>query len=50
MSKSLNNFFTVRDVAKEFDYDVIRFFMLRALITEIPSISVTNCFARHVRD
>ena len=30
MSKSLNNFFTVRDVAKEFDYDVIRFFMLSA--------------------
>ncbi len=30
MSKSLNNFFTVRDVAKEFDYVVIRFFMLSA--------------------
>ncbi len=30
MSKSLNNFFTVRDVAKEFDYEVIRFFMLSA--------------------
>ena len=30
MSKSLNNFFTVRDVAKEFDYPVIRFFMLSA--------------------
>ncbi len=30
MSKSLNNFFTVRDVAKEFDYSVIRFFMLSA--------------------
>lgn len=30
MSKSLNNFFTVRDVAKEFDYIVIRFFMLSA--------------------
>lgn len=30
MSKSLGNFFTVRDVAKEFDYDVIRFFMLSA--------------------
>ncbi len=28
MSKSLGNFFTVRDVAKEFDYEVIRFFML----------------------
>ena len=28
MSKSLNNFFTVRDVAKEYDYEVIRFFML----------------------
>lgn len=30
MSKSLGNFFTVRDVAKEFNYDVIRFFMLSA--------------------
>lgn len=30
MSKSLNNFFTVRDIAKEFSYDVIRFFMLSA--------------------
>ncbi|MBO5369807.1 MAG: class I tRNA ligase family protein, partial [Clostridia bacterium] len=30
MSKSLNNFFTVRDVAAEFDYTVIRFFMLSA--------------------
>lgn len=30
MSKSLNNFFTVRDVAAEFDYSVIRFFMLSA--------------------
>ncbi len=30
MSKSLNNFFTVRDVAKEFKYKVIRFFMLSA--------------------
>ncbi len=30
MSKSLNNFFTVRDVAAEFDYAVIRFFMLSA--------------------
>ncbi len=30
MSKSLNNFFTVRDVVKEFDYEIIRFFMLSA--------------------
>ena len=30
MSKSLNNFFTVRDVSKEFEYIVIRFFMLSA--------------------
>ncbi len=30
MSKSLNNFFTVRDVAKEYDYEAIRFFMLCA--------------------
>lgn len=28
MSKSLGNFFTVRDIAKKFDYEVIRFFML----------------------
>ncbi|MBR5507525.1 MAG: cysteine--tRNA ligase [Clostridia bacterium] len=30
MSKSLGNFFTVRDVVKEFEYIVIRFFMLSA--------------------
>lgn len=30
MSKSLGNFFTVRDVAKDYDYEVIRFFMLTA--------------------
>ncbi|MGI6777821.1 MAG: cysteine--tRNA ligase [Acetivibrionales bacterium] len=30
MSKSAGNFFTVRDVAKKFDYEVIRFFMLSA--------------------
>ncbi|MDS0526820.1 cysteine--tRNA ligase [Clostridium sp. SHJSY1] len=30
MSKSLNNFFTARDVLKEYDADVIRFFMLLA--------------------
>ena len=30
MSKSLNNFFTARDVLKKYDSDVIRFFMLSA--------------------
>ncbi len=30
MSKSLGNFFTVREVSEEFDYEVIRFFMLSA--------------------
>lgn len=30
MSKSAGNFFTVRDIAKDFDYEVIRFFMLCA--------------------
>lgn len=30
MSKSLNNFFTVRDIVEKFDYEVIRFFMLSA--------------------
>ncbi len=30
MSKSLGNFFTVRDIARHFDYEVIRFFMLSA--------------------
>lgn len=30
MSKSAGNFFTVRDVAKQYDYEVIRFFMLSA--------------------
>ena len=30
MSKSLGNFFTVRDLAEKFPYDVLRFFMLSA--------------------
>jgi cysteinyl-tRNA synthetase len=30
MSKSLGNFFTVRDVLKKFDAEVVRFFILRA--------------------
>jgi len=30
MSKSAGNFFTVRDIAEKFDYEVIRFFMLSA--------------------
>ncbi len=30
MSKSLGNFFTVRDIAQKYDYEVIRFFMLSA--------------------
>lgn len=30
MSKSLGNFFTVRDVAKKYDYNAIRFFLLSA--------------------
>ena len=30
MSKSKGNFFTVRDIVKKFDYEVIRFFMLSA--------------------
>jgi cysteinyl-tRNA synthetase len=30
MSKSLNNFFTIRDVLKQYDGEVIRFFVVRA--------------------
>ncbi len=30
MSKSLGNFFTVRDIVAKFDYEVVRFFMLSA--------------------
>lgn len=30
MSKSAGNFFTVRDIAQKFDYEVLRFFMLSA--------------------
>ncbi|MDD4496378.1 MAG: cysteine--tRNA ligase, partial [Eubacteriales bacterium] len=30
MSKSLGNFFTVRDISKKYDYKVIRYFMLSA--------------------
>ena len=30
MSKSLNNFFTVRDISKEYDLEAVRLFMLSA--------------------
>lgn len=30
MSKSLGNFFTVREIAEQYDYEIIRFFMLSA--------------------
>jgi cysteinyl-tRNA synthetase len=30
MSKSLSNFFTVRDILKKYDHEVVRFFILRA--------------------
>ncbi|NLY09626.1 MAG: cysteine--tRNA ligase [Tissierellia bacterium] len=30
MSKSLGNFFTIKDVVKEYDYEVLRFFLLSA--------------------
>lgn len=30
MSKSLGNFFTIRDISKQFDLEVVRFFMLSA--------------------
>src|SRR5687768_12946670 len=30
MSKSLGNFFTVREILKKFDAEVVRFFILRA--------------------
>jgi cysteinyl-tRNA synthetase len=30
MSKSLGNFFTIRDVLKKYDAEVVRFFILRA--------------------
>lgn len=30
MSKSLNNFFTVRDISKEIDLEIVRFFLLSA--------------------
>ncbi len=30
MSKSLNNFFTVRDIVQKYEYEVVRFFMLSA--------------------
>ena len=30
MSKSLGNFFTIREVLKQYDPEVVRFFILRA--------------------
>ena len=39
MSKSKGNFFTVRDVAKKYDYEVIRFFMLSAHYRSVINFS-----------
>ena len=41
MSKSLGNFFTIRDILKSYDPEVVRFFILRP-ITARRSISPTR--------
>ena len=43
MSKSLGNFFTVRDVLKEFDGEVIRFFMLSVQMLLINYLLLQQC-------
>ena len=40
MSKSLNNFFLVKDVLEHYSPDALRYFLI--IITEVPWISVTN--------
>lgn len=45
MSKSLGNFFTIRDVLKEYDAEVVRFFILRAHYR-----SPLNYSAQHLDD
>jgi cysteinyl-tRNA synthetase len=42
MSKSLGNFFTIRDVLKRFDGETIRFFMVRAHYRSAVSFSEAN--------
>jgi cysteinyl-tRNA synthetase len=42
MSKSLGNFFTVREVLKQFDAEVVRFFILRAHYRSPLNYSDTN--------
>ena len=34
MSKSLNNFFTVRDVAEKYGYEAIRFFLISSSLPQ----------------
>ena len=41
MSKSLGNFFTVREISEKYDLQVLRFFMLSAT-TEVRSISAPD--------
>lgn len=42
MSKSLGNFFTIRDVLKEYDAEVVRFFILRAHYRSPLNYSATH--------
>ena len=42
MSKSLGNFFTIRDVLKRYDGETIRFFMLRSHYRSPVNFSESN--------
>ena len=44
MSKSLGNFFTIRDVLKHYDGETVRFFMLRGALPQSPQLQ--RCRAR----
>ena len=45
MSKSLGNFFTIREVLKQYDPEVVRFFILRAPLPQ-PAELLRRAFGR----
>ena len=49
MSKSLNNFFTVRDIAKEYDLEAVRLFMLSAHYRSPINVGREQIEAAHAR-
>ena len=46
MSKSLGNFFTVRDIAKEFDLEAVRMFMLSGAVSQPAQLLAASMIAQ----